>query len=233
MPVGYGEVVEVFLDSIRAARIHCDPALIPAPGEYVLAYEGGSDLPLATPIFCAAMLVDSDGTEAHGLLAAPPIPAAWIPGARLQLRGPLGRGFAPPPAARRVALIALDVSMARLTAVLVQASKQDASIVIIGDTPPDDLPLLVEVQPWGALSDVFRWADYVAMDLPRETLPELSKRLDKADRKSFAGEAQALIRTPMPCGGLAECGVCAVENHRLQKLACKDGPVFELKELLD
>jgi len=31
----------------------------------------------------------------------------------------------------------------------------------------------------------------------------------------------------MPCGGLADCGICAVEGKgRKQLLVCVDGPVF-------
>ena len=37
----------------------------------------------------------------------------------------------------------------------------------------------------------------------------------------------------MPCGGAAECGICAVPFGRGWKLACKDGPVFELNPLLE
>jgi hypothetical protein len=45
----------------------------------------------------------------------------------------------------------------------------------------------------------------------------------------------------MPCAGLGECGICAINTstgsvHRLQKdykLTCKDGPVFDLKMLLE
>jgi len=47
-----------------------------------------------------------------------------------------------------------------------------------------------------------------------------------------AGEAQVLVVTPMPCGGLAECGVCAFTTRRGWKMACKDGPVFDLSELI-
>jgi hypothetical protein len=36
----------------------------------------------------------------------------------------------------------------------------------------------------------------------------------------------------MPCAGLADCGVCAVELRRGWKLACKDGPVFDLRDIL-
>ncbi|MBI3152940.1 MAG: hypothetical protein HYZ21_12455, partial [Chloroflexi bacterium] len=46
------------------------------------------------------------------------------------------------------------------------------------------------------------------------------------------GEAQVLIRTQMPCGALAECGICAVMVGQQWKMACKDGPVFDWKELL-
>jgi len=43
--------------------------------------------------------------------------------------------------------------------------------------------------------------------------------------------AQVLVRTPVPCGGIAECGVCAVTLKSEWKLACKDGPVFDWGEL--
>jgi hypothetical protein len=36
----------------------------------------------------------------------------------------------------------------------------------------------------------------------------------------------------MPCAGLAACGVCAVQTRRGWKLACVDGPVFDLKEIM-
>ena len=43
--------------------------------------------------------------------------------------------------------------------------------------------------------------------------------------------AQALVLGPMPCGGLADCGVCAVTTRSDWKLACKEGPVFDLEEI--
>ena len=45
-------------------------------------------------------------------------------------------------------------------------------------------------------------------------------------------EAQVLVLVPMPCGGMGECGVCAVKIQRGWKLACKDGPVFDLEDLI-
>ena len=158
----------------------------------------------------------------------------------LHLRGPLGHGFILPKDARRIALIAFDTQQAsagdcstRLLPVLDAALKQEASVVLISQTPPDDLPLQIEVQPMSALLDICDWADYIAMDAARESLPELKKMLGMGSPLKTRKDAQILIRTPMPCGALAECGVCTVESHHRQLLACKDGPVFDLKDLLD
>ncbi len=230
----------VLLDGKPSVRIQCDLSLIPAPGQYLLAYADGSDSPpalrssaLAVPVFLAKSFTD-------GFLAAPPIPTSWNIGARLHLRGPLGHGFVLPNKARRVALIAFDTqqatasdSPAPLLALLDPALKQEASIVLVCQTPPDDLPLQIEVQPLRALLDVCNWAEYIAMDASRESLPELKKILGMRGPLIVKNDAQILIRTPMPCGALAECGVCTVESHRGQLLACKDGPVFDLKDLLD
>ncbi|MDX1379441.1 MAG: 2Fe-2S iron-sulfur cluster-binding protein, partial [Anaerolineales bacterium] len=82
-----------------------------------------------------------------------------------------------------------------------------------------------------AMGDVVAWADFVAFDVARENLPRLKEKLRKQNQLSAEIEAQALIRTPMPCGGIAECGVCAVRMKSRWKLACKDGPVFDWKEL--
>jgi hypothetical protein len=42
---------------------------------------------------------------------------------------------------------------------------------------------------------------------------------------------QILIHTSMPCGGIAECGVCALRTEDDWKLICKEGPVFDLREI--
>ena len=86
----------VLLDAKPAVRIQCDPSLIPAPGQYLLAYADGSDSPLAASVFSAKSFVD-------GFLAAPPMPASWAIGVCLHLRGPLGHGFILPKDARRIA----------------------------------------------------------------------------------------------------------------------------------
>jgi hypothetical protein len=218
MKNGKGLVAEVYLDS--RARILCPPELIPAPGQYLLAHTSLSDDPLADPIFFSDSAPD-------GFRAAPHLPLSWTPGTQLNLRGPLGHGFSIPAAARKVALIAFDESPERLRGLIPVAFKQGAEVVLVSDTVVADLPEAIEVQPLQALREICQWADYAALDTARENLPQLVKRLGAVNQI----EAQVLVRAPMPCGALAECGVCALTVRHEWRMICKDGPVFEYSDL--
>ena len=222
---GEGTVTELLLaDAMPTARIACASGLIPAPGQYVLAHEDGSLAPLADVLFVFRLAAD-------GFVCAPPVPKEWRPASRLHMRGPLGNGFLVPPATKRLALIAAASGPCRLLALVEPAFQRGASVTLVSDDPPDDVPLQVEVQPWEAVAEVCRWSDYAAFEVEREYVPEMMKRLGNDSRLAVGGEAQALVRTPMPCGALADCGVCTVRTSRGPKLACKDGPVFDLSLL--
>lgn len=218
MRTGELEIAETYLDG--SARIRCPAELIPRPGQYLLADLRGADSPLAFPLFPAE-------SAPEGFRCAPVIPPEWTPGARLSARGALGRGFEIPPAARSVALLAYDDSPARLRGLLAPAFQQSAEVVLLCHSPVGDLPEAVEVQPLKALTDVLRWADYLAADCARENFPQL--------RALFSGvnlpKSQILLRAPMPCGGLAECGACAITVGHGWKMICKDGPVFDWETL--
>ncbi len=224
MSTGQGQLREIFLqDDGPSGRITCPLGLVPAPGQFLLASRPGSDDPLPVPVFKAA---DSAG----GFIAAAPLPESWLPGTTLNLRGPLGHGFSLPKACSRLALVSLGAAPARLLALLPQALMQNASVVLVSDFIPADLPSAVEVRPPADLPEVQQWSDFLAADLPREQLSGLRKLLGVSQETPFPA-GQALVRVPMPCGALAECGVCAVSVKRGWKLACKDGPVFDLSEL--
>ena len=230
----YGTVRERFLDERRAAaHLTCDATLIPAPGRYLLAHDPASDAPLPVPVFSA-------GTSPEGFLAASPLPRDWLPGQTLALRGPLGRGFLLPANARRVALAAWDVSPAYLLGLLDLAHRQDAALSLVCADPPDDLPADVEIRPLAALAEVAQWADYLALAITRASLPGWRERAGLGNplqawserSRGLPREAQALILAPMPCGGLAKCGVCSVPVKRGNVLLCEDGPVIDLSEIL-
>ena len=224
MKTAKGKLEEIYLDG--SARIACPPELIPAPGQYLLAHADGSDSPLPVPVFSSLPIPQS------GFRSAPSLPDLWRPGQSLHLRGPIGHGFTIPTTARKIALVAFDDSPARLLGLLSSALKQNAEVVVICNSAAEDMPEIVEVQPLQALLDTLQWAEYAAMDVSRENLDQLRERLAGKEQVTAKIEAQILVRAPMPCGALAECGVCALTLHHDWKMICKDGPVFELKDLL-
>lgn len=221
-----GELVEIYMENGQiGGRMLCRKNLIPAPGQYLLAYDPASNVPLAAPIFSA-------GSAPGGFLVAPPLSPAWRPGSSLALRGPLGRGFTLPGSARFVALVVLGETVARLKPLMATAIGQDASVVLVSDLELAGLPPEVEVRPSAAFAEIAEWADYLAVDLSREFLPGLRDKLRMGQKGKVWGEMQVLIHTPMPCGGMAECGVCAITTRHSWKLACKDGPVFDIRALI-
>ena len=223
MKTARGKLEETYLDG--SARIICPPELIPAPGQYLLAHADGSDAPLPVSVFSS---IPAPG----GFRSAPHLPSSWKPGKSIILRGPIGHGFSLPVPSRKIALVAFDDSPARLQGLIPLALKQNAEIVLVGSFDSMDLPEVVEIQPLKAMTEVLQWADYAALDSSRENLAKLRKLLEGSKQLTAKLEAQILVRAPMPCGALADCGVCSLALDRDWKMICKDGPVFPLRELL-
>jgi dihydroorotate dehydrogenase electron transfer subunit len=210
---------------MAAAWITCPPGAVPGAGQFLRAYAPGDETQaLSAQVFAAEI-------EINGFLAPPPIPTSWLPGTQLSLYGPLGSGFRLGTGIRRLALAALGDSPARLLPLIPQALGQGADITFLTDCLLPDLPASVEISPLSAMPDLLEWADFLAMDLSRQTLPDLRRILGLRSEEHLPFPAQALVSTAMPCAGLAECGACAVPGCRGWKLACKDGPVFDLDEL--
>jgi dihydroorotate dehydrogenase electron transfer subunit len=222
MHTGTGRIVELlFEDGCAYARISCQENLIPAPGQYLLASHGSDSL-LPVPIFHTDLAPQGFiGNAIEG----------WKPGDMLALRGPLGQGFSLPVAARKVALIAFDGPPSRLRGLVPLALRQNASIVLSCDSSAEHLPDDVEIQPLSTLEDILRWADFAAFDVKRENLKDLMEKLGAWKSRLGLHGAQVLVHTPMPCGGLADCGVCALTTKSDWKLVCKEGPVFDLGEI--
>ena len=136
-----------------------------------------------------------------------------------------------PASARRVGLVAFDGPPARLKGLILPALRQNASVVLLSDTSADHLPDEVEIQPVSTLGDILQWADFAAFDVRRENIKELMEKLGGWKFRSAQYGAQVLVHTSMPCGGLADCGVCALTMKSDWKLVCKEGPVFDLGEI--
>lgn len=215
-----GQVVKIFLD--RSAGIECAAELVPQPGQYLLAHPGGSDSPLAVPLFFSRALADGFRTA--------PIPSdSWQPGMSLHLAGPLGHGFSIPSFARKTVLVAFDDTPARLFGLMGPVLKQGSELVLVTGQAAEDIPEAIEIQPLKALDEILHWADFAAVDAARENLGQLLEV--PAIKKGRVNETQVLLRAPMPCGTRAECGVCSLTVRGEWKMICKDGPVFALKDL--
>jgi hypothetical protein len=222
-----GKVTEVQLrpGDARAAWIACPPKAIPAPGQYLLAWD-------AAAVLGTALYRASAESEADGFLSAPPIPGEWEPGSPLRLRGPLGQGFRLPTQVRRLALAALGETAERLLPLVEPPPGQKRDVALVSNAALPSLPTSVEIHPLHSLPEVLSWADFLALDLPLEALPGLRTVLGMGTGQGLPCPAQALVLSPMPCAGLGECGACAVPARGGWKLACLDGPVFDLN-LLD
>lgn len=207
----------------RAGRFACAPSLVPAPGQYLLLWPNTEPpAPQPQPVF-------SSGYAAGGFYAASPLPVAWRPGQTFDGRGPLGQGFHLPAQARRVTLAALGSTCARLLPLLEAAQRQGAEISLLTRVPPQiALPPEVEVSPLASLPESLLWADYTALDLPAAFLQDQSAPA-LLPVALLRQATEFLVETPLACGGLASCGVCALRLGETWKLACEDGPVFHVK----
>jgi len=219
-----GQLLETFLNG--GGSIHCPKDLVPAPGQYLQAIPDGDFDLQAVSLF-------SSGAARDGFLAAPPLPVHWMPGTSLRLRGPIGHGFSLPATSRRLALMAYEETPLRLCGLIQPAVQAGTEVVVVTDHPLQELPVSVEIQPISELVNVWTWADAVAVDISRENWPSLKTELNQAVLDGKKGKpGQILLRTDMPCGALAECGVCAITIGKRWKMICKDGPVFDLDDLV-
>ena len=220
-------------------------------GRFVLANLGG---PLRTPLFPAWMEAGE-----FAVLVPPDHPAAALrPGAEIDLIGPFGRGFEIADAARRLLLVAdtahlpllLPLTMRKPETGFFPKNLVSLSIALLLSVPSGAelypvrlLPPALEVHLTtedgsagheGSALDLFpdlvRWADCVCAACDPATYPALAETVREVRLGPAERFAQALVVPPIPCG-VGACQGCAVEVTRGFKLACTDGPVFDLLEL--
>ena len=237
MQIAQGRVVEIYLEAPSGepqddravgettAVIACPPAVVPESGRYVQAYFPSlPEQPLAATLF-------STGDAPGGFRAVSLFPLSWSPGMRVQLMGPLGHGFHLPVQTARLVLAAVSSTISRLLPLAVSVLSQGGEVVLFSDGSLPTLPASIEVYPLSALPDAVSWADFMALDLPLESLKSLRQIFGLPPGRRLPCPAQALILTYMPCSGLADCGACAVPTRDGWLLACKDGPVFDLNAI--
>ena len=226
-------LIQIESDGYRTAQVDCGPKVLPKAGQYLWAYNPNEpDAVLGCSLFPVGMPASVNGAHNPAPVSLGPIPRTWHPGTTLELRGPLGHGFNLPPAANSLGLIALGETAGRLLPLIPLALSQNADIAIFSDSPLPPLPPIIEIRSLNAIPEAIAWADFLALDLPLENIPDLRGTLQLSPYDYLPCPAQVLITSPMPCAGIGECGVCAIPKRKKGfALTCKDGPVFNLNQL--
>jgi dihydroorotate dehydrogenase electron transfer subunit len=230
---------------LRVALYAPEIAQALSPGRFVLADLGDY---LRTPLFPACL-----GSEGFEVLIPPGHAAAALqPGDSVDLIGPLGRGFEVDVEARRLLLVAdpahLPVLLSLQTSGIPQTPEVSVALLLSAPTaaelyPMRLLPPALEVHivtadgsagREGSALDLFpdlaRWADCVCVACDPATYPAMAEAVREVRIAPGERFAQALAVLPMVCG-VGACQGCAVQVARGVKLACTDGPVFDLLEL--
>lgn len=229
-------------------------------GQYLLvrcADAGSFDPLLRRPLFVAG----ADRTHGTlTLLYAPDERGlAWLarrrPGERLDIYGPLGTPFTLEAGTRNLLLAGSGPGLAALVLAAQEAVARGSAVVLLAGAatpellpPPFLLPPDVEYQELqiahsrleidstedqialSNLQSAITWADQVLAAFPAPLLPALSAAVRDAKLRWQRGFAQVLLEGPLPCGTGA-CLACLVETRKGLRTRCKDGPVFDLRDI--
>lgn len=223
------------------------------PGQFVMVRCGhGLDPLLPRPMSYHRFRPAANGREFAILYRVVGRGTAWLSGRRpgdvLEVFGPLGRGFTPRSDARNLLLVAGGVGIAALVALADAAVARGCAVTLLHGArsaaelfPPRLLPPEVELATatddgsaghHGPITDLLEqylpWADQVFACGPSAMFQSMAAVLR---RRASRKPVQVLVEERMACGS-GICYGCAVTTRRGVKLVCKDGPPFELRELV-
>lgn len=202
-------------------RISCDPSVVPAAGQAMLA------LPSEDPATIRFTLYPVEVT-AEGFRCLMPAGQRWLPGDQLNLLGPIGRGFAPPAGSRRRLLVAAAGSAWPLRPLIRASLEAGADVALSCPAPAPDLAADVELlaSPVEALG----WADYLAVDLGPYSPGELRSTIGLERPFDPPCPTEVLLSRDLVCGfgGCLGCGLATADGWGL---ICQRGPVFPWDEL--
>jgi hypothetical protein len=206
-------------------QLKTQPFLQPIAGQFYQAFAADSEDLLPTLLYPCRV----SSTE---LLLCGDIPKSWTPGTELHLRGPRGNGYHLPPLTRRVALTTLDLyNVNRLLALADTALTNRAEVSLFTNQHPSDLAPEIEVLPLEELTQAKDWADYLAAVLPPDQVNAFRNSLMLIPGRKTPFTVEIMLEISMICDESSACGVCSVFTSRGWRMACKDGPVFELDDL--
>jgi len=182
-------------------------------------------------------------------------------GEKIDILGPLGKGFSIEPGVRNLLLVAGGIGIAPLVFLMQHASSQHQITLIHGASTAVHLypfssagkkrgelsPLPKEVQfvpvtedgsmgkkgmATNILPDFLDWADQVYACGPADmykAMAEISRRAKQNNLK--LRKCQVSLEVRMGCG-FGACYSCTINTRKGLKQLCRDGPVFELDDII-
>ncbi len=169
-------------------------------------------------------------------------------GEKLDLLGPLGNGFSIQPASKKLLLAAGGIGIAPLVFLAQRALKDGRFIKLILGARTKDGLYPVELLPNGietlittedgsdgdkgkvtdALPGYVDWADQIYACGPLGMYQSIAKQSKKWKGKI---PVQASLEVRMGCG-IGACFGCSIKTKHGMKRVCRDGPVFNLDEVI-
>lgn len=169
-------------------------------------------------------------------------------GEQISIFGPLGRPCPVKPGAQNLLLVAGGMGIAALVAFIDEAVAAGQAVTLLYGArtasrlyPLDMLPREVEVAlstddgtlgHHGRVTDLMAghmaWADHIVLCGPT---PMLATAAEVVRGSESRRPAQGLLESPMACG-TGVCYGCAIKTTKGMRLTCKDGPRFELREVV-
>jgi len=177
-------------------------------------------------------------------------------GERIDILGPLGRGFSIEPGTSHVLLVAGGIGIAPLVFLMHHASSQHQITLIHGASTAAQLytercqPTAISYQgvqfilvtedgsmgkkgmATDILPDFLDWADQVYACGPADmykAMAKMSLRAKQSNLKIRKGQVSLEVR--MGCG-FGACYSCTINTKKGLKQVCRDGPVFELDDII-
>jgi len=218
------------------------------PGQFVMV-NCGQELTLRRPLSIHRV---SNSGQLHLLFSIAGKGTFWLSqrqkGEPLDLLGPLGNGFSIEPTSRNLLLVAGGIGIAPLTFLAQQALAQGKSVTLLlgarmkkGLYPQKRLPAGIETiittedgsagrkgMITDVLPDFIDWVDQIYACGPLAMYQRIASQRQQQHMKKTI---QISLEVRMGCG-LGACYGCSIKTRHGMKQVCKDGPVFNLEEIL-
>jgi dihydroorotate dehydrogenase electron transfer subunit len=217
------------------------------PGQFVMVC-CGEDTLLRRPF--SIHRVDEDKTSLALLFSVVGKGTLWLSrcksGDRIDLLGPLGNGFTIQPATNNILLVAGGIGIAPLFFLAQEATKlglsakmcvgmATATKLVINNLLPKGIKYATATEDGtvghrGMITDLIPeyidWADQIFACGPSPMYRSMAKMAELKEKPD-----QISLEVRMGCG-LGVCYGCTVKTKSGLKQVCKDGPVFELNDIL-